>query len=131
MDELAYELQMDPIELRLRNCAETDPVTGNPWSSNALRECYGQAADRFGWGRRNPEPRSMRDGRWLVGTGMATAAVVSHPRLDKAVEVECGCYRNSSSASGVRTCDRSAACPSGRRSAGRSHPRYECRTGSR
>jgi xanthine dehydrogenase YagR molybdenum-binding subunit len=77
MDELAYELQMDPIELRLRNYAETDPETGSPWSSKALRECYRQAAERFGWGQRNPEPRSMRDGRWLVGMGMATASLPS------------------------------------------------------
>jgi xanthine dehydrogenase YagR molybdenum-binding subunit len=77
MDELAYELHVDPIELRLRNYAETDPETGNPWSSKALRECYRQAAERFGWARRDPEPRSMRDGRWLVGMGMATASCPS------------------------------------------------------
>jgi xanthine dehydrogenase YagR molybdenum-binding subunit len=74
MDELAYALGMDPIEVRLRNYAETDPDSGKPWSSKGLRECYTQAADRFGWARRNPEPRSMRDGRWLVGMGMATAS---------------------------------------------------------
>jgi xanthine dehydrogenase YagR molybdenum-binding subunit len=74
LDELACELGMDPIELRLRNYAETDPESGKPWSSKALRACYAQAAERFGWARRNPEPRSMRDGRWLVGWGMATAS---------------------------------------------------------
>jgi xanthine dehydrogenase YagR molybdenum-binding subunit len=73
MDELAYALKMDPIELRLRNYAETDPETGHPWSSKSLRECYTQAAERFGWSKRNPTPRSTRDGRWLVGYGMATA----------------------------------------------------------
>jgi xanthine dehydrogenase YagR molybdenum-binding subunit len=73
MDELAVALQMDPIELRLRNYAETDPETGHPWSSKSLRECYKQGAERFGWSRRNPQPRATRDGRWLVGYGMATA----------------------------------------------------------
>jgi xanthine dehydrogenase YagR molybdenum-binding subunit len=74
LDELAYELQMDPIELRLCNYAEGDPGSGKPWSSKALRDCYTRAAERFGWAQRNPEPRSMRDGRWLVGLGMATAS---------------------------------------------------------
>jgi xanthine dehydrogenase YagR molybdenum-binding subunit len=73
MDELAYELGMDPIELRLRNYADVDPESGKPWSSKALRDCYARGAERFGWARRNPEPGSMRDGRSLVGVGMATA----------------------------------------------------------
>jgi xanthine dehydrogenase YagR molybdenum-binding subunit len=77
LDELACELHMDPIELRLRNYAETDP-DGRPWSSKALRDCYAQGAERFGWSRRTPEPRSMRDGRWLVGIGMATASYPSY-----------------------------------------------------
>jgi len=68
---------MDPIELRLRNYAETDPVSGMPWSSKGLRECYAQGAERFGWSQRNPKPRSMRDGRLLVGWGMATASYPS------------------------------------------------------
>jgi xanthine dehydrogenase YagR molybdenum-binding subunit len=73
MDELAYALGMDPVALRLRNYAERDPETGHPWSSKELRECYRVAAERFGWSRRDPRPRSMRDGRALVGWGMATA----------------------------------------------------------
>lgn len=72
LDELAYKLKIDPLELRLINYAETDPESGKPWSSKALRECYKEAGDKFGWKQRNPEPRSMRDGRWLVGWGMAT-----------------------------------------------------------
>ena len=72
MDELAYALKMDPLELRLANYAETDPDSGLPFSSKALRECYRLGAERFGWSRRKPEPRSMRDGRWLVGWGTAT-----------------------------------------------------------
>lgn len=73
MDELAYELDLDPIELRLRNVADVDPSTGHLWSSHGLRECYERGARRFGWNRRNPVPRSEREGNWLVGTGMATA----------------------------------------------------------
>ena len=73
LDELAYELGMDPLELRLRNYAETHPQSGRPWSSKALRACYELGAERFGWARRTPEPRSMRRGRMLVGYGMATA----------------------------------------------------------
>jgi len=73
MDELAYAVEIDPLELRLRNYAETDPGRDVPFSSKSLRECYRVAADRFGWGRRRPTPRSMRDGDELVGYGMATA----------------------------------------------------------
>ena len=73
MDELASELGIDPIELRLRNITDVDPNTGNPWSSHGLRECYERGARRFGWAERNPQPRSERDGNWLIGTGMATA----------------------------------------------------------
>jgi len=74
MDELAYALKIDPIELRLRNYAESDPESGRPWSSKSLAECYRQGAERFGWERRNQEPGSMRDGDYLLGWGMATAA---------------------------------------------------------
>jgi xanthine dehydrogenase YagR molybdenum-binding subunit len=73
MDELAYALGMDPIELRLKNDAEKDPEDGKAWSSKSLRECYARGREHFGWARRNPRPRSMRDGRILVGMGMATA----------------------------------------------------------
>jgi xanthine dehydrogenase YagR molybdenum-binding subunit len=73
MDELAYALRMDPVELRLKNHADRDPAAGKPWSSKHLKECYARGAERFGWSRRTPEPRSMRDGDLLVGWGMATA----------------------------------------------------------
>jgi xanthine dehydrogenase YagR molybdenum-binding subunit len=72
MDELAYQLKVDPLELRLINYAETDPESGKPWSSKALRECYRLGAEKFGWKNRKMEPRSIRDGRLLVGWGMAT-----------------------------------------------------------
>jgi xanthine dehydrogenase YagR molybdenum-binding subunit len=78
LDELAVRLGMDPIELRLRNDAPKDPEKGKPWSSKSLRECYAAAAGRFGWSRRNPEPRSMREGDTLIGYGMATATYPMH-----------------------------------------------------
>jgi xanthine dehydrogenase YagR molybdenum-binding subunit len=71
LDELAYAIGMDPLDLRLRNYAEEHPRLGLPWSSKALRACYQQGADRFGWSARNPEPGSLHDGDWLVGYGMA------------------------------------------------------------
>jgi CO/xanthine dehydrogenase Mo-binding subunit len=71
LDELSYQLGMDPIELRLRNYAEVDPRSGRPWSSKALRECYRVGAQLFGWAGRNPETGSMRDGNQLIGYGMA------------------------------------------------------------
>jgi xanthine dehydrogenase YagR molybdenum-binding subunit len=74
MDELAYRVGIDPIELRLLNYAETDPDDGKPFSSKSLRECYRLGAQRIGWNIRKPEPRSMRRDRKLVGMGMATAS---------------------------------------------------------
>lgn len=73
MDELAYALAIDPIALRLQNYAEVDAEKKLPWSSKSLKECYRQGAERFGWSKRNPTPRSMRDGKTLIGWGMATA----------------------------------------------------------
>ena len=77
MDELAAKLGIDPIELRIRNYAERSPKDDLPWSSNQLRNCYRVGSERFGWHRRNPEPRSMRRGRDLVGMGMAAAINVA------------------------------------------------------
>lgn len=74
LDELAYELKMDPIALRLKNYAEKDPETNLPWSSKSLRECYRLGAEKFGWEKRPATPRSVRDGNMLVGWGMATAS---------------------------------------------------------
>jgi xanthine dehydrogenase YagR molybdenum-binding subunit len=73
MDELAYALGMDPIELRRVNDTEVDPIDGKPFSSRSLMACFDQAAEAFGWARRTPKPKSMRDGDWLVGWGCATA----------------------------------------------------------
>jgi xanthine dehydrogenase YagR molybdenum-binding subunit len=72
MDELAVALKLDPLELRLRCYSERDQTTDKPYSSKNLRECYRQGAAAFGWDKRSPEPRSMRDGAELVGWGMAT-----------------------------------------------------------
>ncbi|MEC4600954.1 xanthine dehydrogenase family protein molybdopterin-binding subunit, partial [Burkholderia vietnamiensis] len=73
MDELAWQLRMDPVELRLANYAQVDPQDGKPWSSNELRACYRLGAQRFGWSRRTGAPRTMRDGDTLIGLGMAAA----------------------------------------------------------
>ena len=80
MDELAVALKMDPIALRLKNYAETDPHENLPFSSKRLRECYAQGAAAFGWDRRPPAPRSMRDGGLLVGYGFATSTYPTNRR---------------------------------------------------
>ena len=80
MDELAVALQLDPLELRLRNHADVDPETGKPWSSKSLKECYRAGAARFGWSRRPREPRTTLEGGALVGWGMATASYPAHLR---------------------------------------------------
>ncbi len=72
MDELAYKLNMDPLELRLKNYTHEDPSKKKPFSSKALNECYRQAAEKFGWQTRRPEPRSTKEGNHLIGWGMAT-----------------------------------------------------------
>ena len=72
VDELAHQLAMDPIELRRRNAPDRDPVTGAPHSQSAMMLAYDQGAERFGWARRSPVPRSQRKGEWLIGMGCAT-----------------------------------------------------------
>ncbi len=84
LDELSYIVGVDPVELRVRNHAGVHPHAGLPWSSNALLECYRQGAERFGWSARTAEPRSMRDGRLLVGYGMARAALSAYQTPCKA-----------------------------------------------
>ena len=76
MDELAHATGIDPIELRIRNEPEADPLSGLPFSSRNIVEAWRIGAERFGWSRRNPTPRAVRDGAWLVGMGCAMA---SHP----------------------------------------------------
>lgn len=72
MDELAYAVNVDPLVLRLANYTERDQSENRPFSSKALRECYAQGAERFGWAKRSHAPRSMRKGKELIGWGMAT-----------------------------------------------------------
>jgi xanthine dehydrogenase YagR molybdenum-binding subunit len=78
MDELAYALGIDPIELRRLNDTQTDPVDGKPFSSRSLMKCFDAAAARFGWAKRDPRPGSMRDGGWLIGWGCATSCYPSN-----------------------------------------------------
>jgi xanthine dehydrogenase YagR molybdenum-binding subunit len=74
MDELAFELKLDPIEFRLRNHADTDPERNLPWSSKFLKECYQLGADRIGWKQRKLQPKALQDGDWLIGYGMGTGS---------------------------------------------------------
>lgn len=72
MDELSYAVGIDPLELRLKNYTDHDAAKDLPYSTKELKACYAQAAERFGWSRRDPRPRSMREGHELIGWGMAT-----------------------------------------------------------
>ncbi len=72
IDELSYKLNLDPLELRLRNYAETDPERNLPYSSKFLKECYQMGADKIGWFSRNRTPRSMQENGMLVGYGMSS-----------------------------------------------------------
>ncbi len=73
MDEMAYDLKIDPVEFRIMNHASKDPLTGHDFSSDYLVECYKIGAEKFGWANRKMEPRQVRKGKYLVGYGMATA----------------------------------------------------------
>lgn len=80
MDELAVALDMDPIELRIKNEPKDDPETHLPFSSRSLVECYREGAQRFGWSKRPKQPGTLRDGRWLVGYGVASAMFPTYLR---------------------------------------------------
>ncbi len=71
IDELAIALNMDPIELRLRNEPEREPISGLPFSSRNVERVFRDGAERFGWNRRNPSPGQQREGEWLIGMGFA------------------------------------------------------------
>lgn len=99
LDELAYELELDPIDLRRRNFADHDQHADLPWSSNGLRDCYRVGADAFGWGRRPRAVGTLRDGRQRIGWGMAAACYPAyriasqaavHIAADGRVQVRCG-----------------------------------------
>lgn len=72
LDELSYQLQMDPIALRLKNYAERDPERNLPWSSKYLKECYELGAEKIGWSARASEPKAKNENGWWVGYGMAS-----------------------------------------------------------
>ena len=78
LDELAYALKLDPLDLRLRNYANAESQSGKPFSSKHLRECYTQAAERFGWSKRPPATGAMRKGNALIGWGVGTATYPAH-----------------------------------------------------
>lgn len=84
IDELACRLDLDPIELRMRNEPRADPISGTAFSHRRLREAYALGAEAFGWAGRTAPPGSMRDGRWLVGMGVASAY---HPALQLTANV--------------------------------------------
>lgn len=101
MDELAVALKIDPVQLRLTNHADKHPTKDAPFSAKHLRECYEVGAQKFGWSKRNPEPRSMRDGNLLVGWGMATKTYPAHKmnasakaifRADGSATVQCATH---------------------------------------
>jgi xanthine dehydrogenase YagR molybdenum-binding subunit len=73
LDELAWKLEMDPVELRMKNYAQTEPQEGKPWSSKHLADCYRIGSERFGWSKRARTPRATLEGNEWIGWGMATA----------------------------------------------------------
>jgi xanthine dehydrogenase YagR molybdenum-binding subunit len=84
MDEMAYMLNIDPMEFRLRNYTEKDPEKNLPWSSKFLKECYQLGAERVGWNKRQLKPGSLRDGDWMVGYGMGVGTFGAHRGASKA-----------------------------------------------
>ncbi|MBS2036464.1 xanthine dehydrogenase family protein molybdopterin-binding subunit [bacterium] len=88
LDELAVQLKMDPVELRLLNDIQFDPEKGpqRPFSSRKLKECLSEGARRFGWERRHPQPGQVREGNWLIGHGVASA-LRNSPTLESAARV--------------------------------------------
>jgi xanthine dehydrogenase YagR molybdenum-binding subunit len=99
MDELAWKLNIDPVQLRLLNYAETEEQKSQQFSSKNLKECYQRGAQAIGWAQRNPKPGSMREGNYLIGYGMATATYPANrsPSTAKAIifadghaEISCG-----------------------------------------
>jgi xanthine dehydrogenase YagR molybdenum-binding subunit len=84
MDELAVALGIDPVELRIRNEPDVDPESGRPFSSRNLVACLREGAARFGWSERAPGPGARREGRWLVGTGVASSLYPARAAVSRA-----------------------------------------------
>lgn len=78
VDELAVQMAMDPIELRIRNEPDKGPIEGTPFSARHIVEAWRMGAERFGWDQRHTQPRMRREGEWLVGLGCATATYPYH-----------------------------------------------------
>ena len=89
MDEMAHEMGVEPLQFRLQNYAAANPQDGLPWSSNHLKECYERGAKVIGWNNRKSAPRMAREGRYLIGYGMATA---SYPGTRSASAAKCRIY---------------------------------------
>lgn len=85
VDEMAIECGLDPIELRLRNEPEIDLEEGVPFSSRNLVACLREGAKRFGWSDRDPAPATRREGRWLIGTGLAASTYPARRRAASAI----------------------------------------------
>jgi xanthine dehydrogenase YagR molybdenum-binding subunit len=85
IDELAHELKIDPIELRLKNEPAKDPSNGKPWSSRKTVECLKKGAETFGWSKRKMEPRSVREGEYLIGYGVGCGTYPARQRETSAI----------------------------------------------
>jgi xanthine dehydrogenase YagR molybdenum-binding subunit len=105
MDELAVATGVDPVELRLRNEPDADPESGNPFSSRHLVDCLHRGAELFGWGARDPRPGMRRDGRWLVGSGVASSVypAMAGPSGARVVALPNGRYRVGVNAADIGT----------------------------
>jgi xanthine dehydrogenase YagR molybdenum-binding subunit len=110
MDELAYALDIDPVELRVRNEPDGDPENGVPYSSRGLVICLREGAERFGWHARDPRPGQQREGRWLIGSGVAAAcyAAYAFPSQASAQARADGTYRIRIAAVDIGTGSRTA-----------------------
>jgi xanthine dehydrogenase YagR molybdenum-binding subunit len=87
LDEMAFALHVDPLEFRIKNHADSDPERNLQWSEKTLKECYQLGAEKFGWNKRQLQPRSMQSNGMLVGYGMASSlyGFHRHPSLAKAI----------------------------------------------
>jgi xanthine dehydrogenase YagR molybdenum-binding subunit len=85
MDELAYKLKIDPVEFRIKNEPAKDPLDGKPWSSRSVVECLRKGAEVFGWSKRKMEPRSVRQGNYLIGFGVACGTYPARQRDTSAI----------------------------------------------
>ncbi len=105
MDELAEQLGMDPIELRVRNEPRVEPESGAPFSSRHYLACLREGAERFGWADRDPRPRVRREGGWWVGTGVAGAAypVLAQPSTARVRALPDGRYEVAVAATDIGT----------------------------